>query len=144
MSEFLNNLDIQRILIKELDRNSGLPVAGIVYPADLADALKTGVHVMIINETVGTNTIVLCTAMRQIFLSRFNHDFHRLVQEGLNLGRMTDVRGGILVVPGKQDEKKQQQFTRSQSKIHVSFQRRKMTRRGKKIKKETKEDHLPC
>ena len=134
MSEFRSNLDIQRILIKGIDSDSGLPVIEIVYPADLADALKTGVHVMIINETVGTNTIVLCTAMRQIFLSRFNHDFHRLVQEGLNLGRMTDVRGGILVVPGKQDEKKQQQFTHLQSKIHGVIPEKKDDKKGKEDK----------
>ena len=134
MSEFRSNLDIQRILIKGIDSDSGLPVIEIVYPADLADALKTGVHVMIINETVGTNTIVLCTAMRQIFLSRFNHDFHRLVQEGLNLGRMTDVRGGILVVPGKQDEKKQQQFTHLQSKIHGVIPEKKDDKKRKEDK----------
>ena len=134
MSEFRSHFDIQRILIKGIDSDSGLPVTEIVYPADLADALKTGVHVMIINETVGTNTIVLCTAMRQIFLSRFNHDFHRLVQEGLNLGRMTDVRGGILVVPGKQDEKKQQQFTHLQSKIHGVIPEKKDDKKRKEDK----------
>ena len=135
MSEFRSNLDIQRILIKGIDSDSGLPVIEIVYPADLADALKTGVHVMIINETVGTNTIVLCTAMRQIFLSRFNHDFHRLVQEGLNLGRMTDVRGGILdVVPGKQDEKTQQQFTHSESMVKGIIPEKKDDKKGKEDK----------
>ena len=137
MSEFRSHFDIQRILIKGIDSDSGLPVTEIVYPADLADALKTGDHVKIFNETVGTNTIVLCTAMRQIFLSRFNHDFYRLVQEGLTPGRMTDVRGGILdVVPGKQDEKKQQQFTHKQSMIHGVIPEKKDDKKGKEDKEE--------
>ena len=135
MSEFLSNLDIQRILIKELDRNSGLPVAGIVYPADFAEALKTGDHVKITNGTGGTNHIDLCAAMRQILLSRFNHDFYRLVQEGLTPGRMTDVRGGILaVVPGKQDEKTQQQFTHSESMVKGVIPEKKDDRKDKEDK----------
>lgn len=135
MSEFLSNLDIQRILIKELDRNSGLPVAGIVYPADFAEALKTGDHVKITNGTGGTNHIDLCAAMRQILLSRFNHDFYRLVQEGLTPGKMTDVKGGILaVVPGKQDEKTQQQFTHSESMVKGVIPEKKDDKKGKEDK----------
>ena len=137
MSEFLSNLDIQRILIKELDRNSGLPVAGIVYPADFAEALKTGDHVKITSGTGGTNHIDLFTAMRQILLSRFNHDFYRLVQEGLTPGKMTDVRGGILaVVPGKQDEKTQQQFTHSESMVKGVIPEKKDDKKGKEDKEE--------
>ena len=78
-SKMYHHFDIQRILLKGLDRDSGLPVAGIVYPADFADALKTEDRVNITNGTGGTNHIDLCTAMRQILLSRLNHDFYMLV-----------------------------------------------------------------
>ena len=50
-------------------------------------------------------------------------------------GKMTDVRGGILaVVPGKQDEKKQQQFTQSQSLIHGVIPEKKDDKKGKEDK----------
>ena len=135
ISKMYHHFDIQRILLKGLDRDSGLPVAGIVYPADFAEALKTGDHVKITNGTGGTNHIDLCTVMRQILLSRFNHDFYRLVQEGLTSGRMTDVRGGILaVVPGKQDEKTQQQFTHSDSMGKGVIPEKKDDKKGKEDK----------
>ena len=63
ISKMYHHFGIQRILLKGLDRDSGLPVAGVVYPADFADALKTGDHVKITNGTGGTNHIDLCTVM---------------------------------------------------------------------------------
>lgn len=102
--------DFSVITVKGWDKDSKLPVAGVVYPADFASALKTGKYVKITNLSGETSFIDFCVAMRQIFLYRFDPSFYKKVLEAIPLGKITAVRPPVTIVsPNKQDERKKLQ-----------------------------------
>ncbi len=119
MSKINHDFDLSTILLQGSDRDTKRPVAGFVYPADFAEALKSGDYVKIMNGTGGSNYIHLCTAMRQIFLTRFNSVFYRSVQETFKPAKITAIRRDTNpIVSNKQDEKPEQQFTHTKTGIH--------------------------
>ena len=119
MSKISHDFNLPTILLQGSDRDTKRPVAGFVYPADFAEALKSGDYVKIMNGTGGSNYIHLCTAMRQIFLTRFNSVFYRSVQETFKPAKITAIRRDTNpIVSNKQDEKPEQQFTHTKTGIH--------------------------
>ena len=119
MSQINHDFNLPTILLQGSDRDTKKPVAGYLYPADFAEALKSGDYVKIMNGTGGSNYIHLCTAMRQIFLTRFNSIFYRSVQETLTPAKITAIRRDTNPIAfNKQDEKPEQQFTHTKIGIH--------------------------
>ena len=53
MSQINHDFDLSTILLRGTDRDTKRPVAGFVYPADFAEALKSGDYVKIMNGTGG-------------------------------------------------------------------------------------------
>lgn len=119
MSKISHDFNLPTILLQGSDRDTKRPVAGFVYPADFAEALKSGDYVKIMNGTGGSNYIHLCTAMRQVFLTRFNYNFYKSVQEAFTPAKINIVRQETNpIVSNKQDEKSEQQSTHTKTGIH--------------------------
>ena len=119
MSQIYHDFNLPTILLQGSDRDTKRPVAGFVYPADFAEALKSGDYVKIMNGTGGSNYIHLCTAMRQVFLTRFNYNFYKSVQETFRPAKITAIRRDTNhIASNKQDEKPEQQFTRAKTGMH--------------------------
>ena len=119
MSKISHDFNLPTILLQGSDRDTKRPVAGFVYPADFAEALKSGDYVKIMNGTGGSNYIHLCTAMRQVFLTRFNYNFYKSVQETFRPAKITAIRRDTNhIASNKEDEKPEQQFTRAKTGMH--------------------------
>ena len=122
MSEINHDFNLPTILLQGSDRDTKKPVAGFVYPADFAEALKSGDYVKIVNGTGGSNYIDLCTAMRQMFSNKFNSIFYRSVQGTLTPEKITAIRRETKPIASiKQDKKPEQQFTHTKIGMHGGF-----------------------
>lgn len=82
------------ITMKGWDITTKLSCAGIIYPADFVEALKSGTNVKIIGECGHVHYIDICNALRQVFLSKFNQIFYKQMQDRFFVtGRIPIKRG---------------------------------------------------
>lgn len=117
--ELRGSFNLSAVTVKGWDRESKIPVAGLIYPADFASALQSGDYIKITNGSGGINYIDLCTVMRQILLYKFNYNFFKHVQDEMFPGKVKIVRSSVARdVPNKQDENGESQQLSRQHRLY--------------------------